>query len=175
VQAGGAAGVAATHIAADPIVSQRQASMKAMANAVKTISGMFDGKLAYDAADLKEAAETIRRRSGNTMVDEFPAGSFGAPSAAKAEVGKSRAEFAALALHLESLAAVLSSAADGAPDGITDAMRMRSGLAMGGSILGKRSGNSTNTDPSKIPAEHALHLILQDCTSCHAKFREKVQ
>jgi cytochrome c556 len=99
--ADGAAGIAAAHVAADPIVSQRQASMKAMANAVKTISGMFDGKQACDAADLKEAAETIRRRSGN------------------------------------------------------DAMRMRSGSAMGGSLLGKRSDASADVDPSRIPAEHA--------------------
>ncbi|TIQ78397.1 MAG: cytochrome c, partial [Mesorhizobium sp.] len=34
----------------DPIVATRQSSMKEMAAAAKTIAGMFDGKLAYDAA-----------------------------------------------------------------------------------------------------------------------------
>ncbi|TIT85971.1 MAG: cytochrome c, partial [Mesorhizobium sp.] len=28
---------------------------------------------------------------------------------------------------------------------------------------------------AKLPAEHVLHLIVQDCSSCHSKFRQKVQ
>lgn len=149
--------------------------MKAIANAAKTISGIFDGKVAYDAAAFKEAAETIRQRSGNAMVDEFPAGSLGEPSAAKVEIGLSREEFAALARHLESLATALSDAADDAPDGITEAMRMKPGMTMGSSLLGKRAGGAAEDDPSKMPAEHVFHLMLQDCTNCHAKFREKRQ
>ena len=100
---------------------------------------------------------------------------MGDPSAAKFEIQQSREEFAALARHLETLATALSADADNAPKGITDAMRMGSGLATGGSILGKRSGGPADADPSKMPAEHVLHLILQNCTGCHAKFREKVQ
>jgi cytochrome c556 len=161
--------------AVDPVVPKRQDSMKAMANAAKTISGIFEGKLAYDAAAFKAAAEDIRRRSGSAMVDEFPAGSLGPPSAAKAEIGQSREEFAALARHLESLAAALSSAADRAPDGITESMRMAPGTAMGSSLLGKRAGGAADADPSKLPAEHVFHLMRQDCTNCHAKFREKRQ
>ena len=150
--------------------------MKAMADAAKTISGIFDGKLPYDAAAFKAAAETIRQRSGNAMVDAFPADSLGEPSAAKAAIGQSRKEFVALAHHLESLAAALSSAADNAPNGITESMRMKSGMAMGSSLLGKRAGRAAaEDDPSKMPAEHLFHLMLQDCTNCHAKFREKRQ
>jgi cytochrome c556 len=173
--AGIAAGAAFSENAVDPVVAERQDSMKAMANAAKTISGIFDGKLAYDAAAYKAAAETIRRRSGSAMVDEFPAGSLGAPSAAKAEIDQSREEFAALARHLESLSAALSSAADRAPDGITESMRMTPGMATGSSLLGKRLGGATDADPSKMPAEHVFHLMLQNCTNCHAKFREKRQ
>lgn len=173
--AGIAVGTAFGESAVDPVISERQDSMKAMANAAKTISGIFDGKLVYVAADFKEAAETIRRRSGSAMVDEFPAGSLGAPSAAKAEIDQSREEFAALARHLESLSAALSSAADRAPDGITESMRMPPGMAMGSSLLGKRAGGAADEDPSKLPAEHLFHLMLQDCTNCHAKFREKRQ
>jgi cytochrome c556 len=173
--AGIAAGAAFSENALDPVVAKRQDSMEAMANAAKTISGIFDGKLAYDAAAFKEAAETIRRRSGSAMVDEFPSGSLGTPSAAKAEIDQSREEFAALARHLESLAAVLSSAADRAPDGITESMRMTPGMAMGSSLLGKRAGGAADADPSKMPAEHVFHLMLQNCTNCHAKFREKRQ
>ncbi|RJT27251.1 cytochrome c [Mesorhizobium waimense] len=170
-----AARTALPETAVSPVVAERQASMKAMANAAKTISGIFDGKLPYDAAAFKAAAETIRQRSGGAMVDEFPAGSLGAPSAAKVEVDQFREEFAALAHHLESLAAALSSAADNAPNGITESMRMKSGMAMGSSLLGKRAGGTAAADPSKMPAEHVFHLMLQDCTNCHAKFREKRQ
>lgn len=175
VIAGLAARTALPETAVSLVVAERQASMKAMANAAKTISGIFDGKVAYDAVAFKEAAETIRRRSGSAMVDEFPAGSFGAPSAAKAEIGQSREEFTALARHLESLAAALSSAADDAPNGIIESMRMKSGMAMGSSLLGKRAGGTAAADPSKMPAEHVFHLMLQDCTNCHARFREKRQ
>ncbi|RUV73202.1 MAG: cytochrome c [Mesorhizobium sp.] len=172
VVAGLAARTALPETAVAPVVAERQASMKAMASAAKTISGIFDGKLAYDAAAFKAAVETIRRRSGIAMVDAFPTGSFGA-SAANAKIEQSREEFAALARHLESLAAALSDAADDAPDGITEAMRMKSGMAMGSSLLGKRAGGKADADPSKMPAEHMFHLMLQDCTNCHAKFREK--
>jgi cytochrome c556 len=173
--AGIATGTVLANTAVAPVVAERQASMKAMAEAAKTISGIFAGKLAYDAAAFKEAAETIRRRSGSAMVDEFPAGSFSDTSAAKAEIGQSREEFAALARHLESLAAALSSAAARAPDGITESMRMAPGMAMGSSLLGKRAGGAAGADPSKMPAEHVFHLMLQNCTDCHAKFREKRQ
>ena len=118
------AGTAFPETAVAPVVAERRESMKAMAEAARTISGIFDGKLTYDGAAFKEAAEIIRRRSGSAMADEFPAGSFGAPSAAKAEIGQSREEFEALAHHLESLAAALSAAADRAPDGVTQDMRM---------------------------------------------------
>lgn len=173
--AGAAAAIAATHKPTDGIVSQRQISMKAMANAAKTIAGMFDGKRTYDAAAFKSAAETIRRLAGNALVAEFPQGSFGGTSAAKPEIDQSREEFAALARHLEGLASGLSKAADDAPDGITDAMRMAPGPTTGGSLLGKRAGGPADTEPSKMPAEHLLHLMLQNCTSCHAKFRQKVE
>ncbi|MER8583101.1 cytochrome c [Mesorhizobium sp. M1423] len=171
----GVAGTALSGTAVTPVVAERQAAMKAMADAAKTISGIFDGKLAYDAATFKAAAETIRHRSGKAMVESFPGGSFGASSAAKVEIEQSREEFTALARHLQDLAAELSLAADNAPDGITESMRMAPGMAMGSSLLGKRAGVAAEADPSKMPAEHLFHLILQECTNCHAKFREKRQ
>jgi hypothetical protein len=54
-------------------------------------------------------------------------------------------------------------------------MRMGAGPAMdGGSLLGKRL-NAVEADPVRLPAEHLLHLILQDCSSCHSKFRQKIE
>ena len=162
----------------DRVVANRQSSMKAMAEAAKTISGIFDGKLDYDAASFKAAAEIIRQHSG-AMINQFPADSLGAPSAAKVEIELYRDEFAALARHLESLANGLSTAADAAPNGITAAMRMVPGTGTwtgsGSSLIGKRSAGVMKEDLSKMPAEHMFHLVLQNCTSCHAKFRERQQ
>lgn len=170
-----AAGFAAVHIPAEGIVAERQAAMKEMARAAKTISDMFEGRLSYDAVVFKHAAETIRRQAGDALVTEFPSGSFGGPTDASAEIDKSRAEFAALASHLEKFASALSAAADAAPDGITKSMRMGQGMITGGSLLGKTRAGRAEADPSTMPAEHVFHLMLQDCASCHVKFREKVQ
>lgn len=167
--------IAATQSGDDPVVKARQNSMKEMAAAAKTIAGMFGGKLAYDAASFKAAAETIRARTGPALIAEFPSASLGAPSGAKLDIDLARPEFEALARHIGTLGNALAADAERAPPSITDDMRMGAGLVMGGgSILGKRPG-ATEADPSKLPAEHVLHLILQDCSSCHSKFRQKIQ
>lgn len=167
--------VAANHTSRDAIVEARQASMKEMATAAKTIAGMFDGKLAYDAAAFKAAAETLRARTGPALIAEFPSATLGTPSGAKPDIDLARPEFEALAHNIGTLASALAADAERAPRSITDDMRMGSGLVMGGgSLLGKRPGMA-EVDPAKLPAEHVLHLILQDCSSCHSKFRQKGQ
>lgn len=166
---------------ADPeisgIVNARQESMKDMAKAGKTISGMFEGKIPYSASDFKHAAETIKTRSGDALAREFPTMSLGPPSAAKSEIELSRDEFDALARKVADFAAVVSASADKAPDGITQDMRMGASVpTTGSSLLGKRkTGQGEEEDISKIPAEHAFHLMMQECSACHTKFREKVQ
>ncbi|MDX8433715.1 cytochrome c [Mesorhizobium abyssinicae] len=159
----------------DAVVAARQASMKAMAAAAKTVAEMFDGKRAYDAADFRTAADTLRTRTGPVLIAEFPSGTLGAPSGAKAEIDQARPEFEALARHIGGLASALAAKAETAPAQITSDMRMGAMLPTdGGSLLGKRP-NAVHVDPAKLPAEHLLHLILQDCSSCHSKFRRKVK
>ncbi|TJW85761.1 MAG: cytochrome c, partial [Mesorhizobium sp.] len=68
------------------IVKARQASMKEMAAAAKAIAEMFDGKRAYEPAAFRAAAGTLSARTGPALIAEFPAGTLGAPSAAKPEV-----------------------------------------------------------------------------------------
>ncbi|MGX9145553.1 cytochrome c [Mesorhizobium sp. 128a] len=158
-----------------PIVAARQASMKDMAAAAKTIAGMFDGRQAYNAAAFKAAADTLRARTDPALIAEFPSGSLGPPSQARVEIDQARAEFEALANHIGMLTGALAAKAEHAPEVITDDMRMGAGLAMGGgSLLGRRS-IPAETDPAKLPAEHILHLILQDCTNCHSKFRQRTE
>ncbi|MDX8454544.1 cytochrome c [Mesorhizobium sp. VK9D] len=159
----------------DPIVAARQASMKEMAAAARAIAEMFNGKRAYEPAAFKAAADTLSTRAGAALVAEFPQGTLGAPSGARLEIGEARPEFEALARHIGRLADALADKAGNAPPEITADMRMGAGLPMdGGSLLGKRPG-AAEADPAKMPAEHLLHLILQDCTSCHSKFRRKVE
>lgn len=158
-----------------PIVAARQASMKEMAAAAKTIAGMFDGRQAYDAVAFEAAAQTLRARTGPALIAEFPVTSLGPPSQAMPEIDQARAEFDALANHIGTLAGVLAAKAERLPASIAEDMRMGAGLAMGGgSLLGKRS-SLLEADPAKLPAEHVLHLILQDCSTCHSKFRQRVE
>ncbi|RWB19141.1 MAG: cytochrome c [Mesorhizobium sp.] len=148
--------------------------MKEMAAAAKTIAEMFDGKRAYDAAGFKAAAETLKVRTGPALIAEFPDGSLGAPSGAKPEIDQARPEFEALARHIGRLADALAAKAENAPAGITADMRMAGPPMDGGSLLGKRP-HAARADPAGMPAEHLLHLMLQDCSSCHSKFRQRQQ
>lgn len=156
------------------IVAARQASMKEMAAAARAIAEMFDGKRAYEPGAFKAAADTLSARAGLALTGEFPPGTLGAPSAARPEIEDARSEFEALARHIGRLADALADKAGKAPPAITGDMRMAGPPIDGGSLLGKRLGGA-EADPAKMPAEHLLHLILQDCTSCHSKFRRKVE
>jgi len=171
----GSSAAVASHGVDYPLLAERQASMKAIAEAARTIDWMFSGRLDYDSRAFKRAAETIRQHSGEALVSQFPPGCFGGHSAATAEIDRSREEFVALSNHLETFAAELSRAADEAPDQLTEDMRMGDRAPMGGSLLGRRPGRDAAPDPSTIPAEHIFHLMLEDCASCHAKFRQRVQ
>ncbi|RAZ84177.1 cytochrome c [Mesorhizobium hawassense] len=157
----------------DPVVAARQASMKEMAAAARAIAEMFDRKRAYEPAAFKQAADTLNARAG-ALIGEFPHGTLGAPSAAMPEIDDARPEFEALARHIGRLADALAAKAGNAPAAITADMRMTGPPMDGGSLLGKRPG-AAEADPAKMPAEHLLHLILQDCTSCHSKFRRKTE
>lgn len=156
------------------VVTTRQQAMKDMAAAAKSIAGMFKGQLPYDQRQFKSAAATISDHAGAALVAQFPLETLGPPSQAKTEIVASPEEFAALAQHLRQFAQALSAAADDAPDEITPAMRMGAGggTGAGGSLLGGRRARLA-TNPQSIPAEHVFHLMLQDCTGCHALYREK--
>ncbi|MDW9545021.1 cytochrome c [Sinorhizobium meliloti] len=153
-----------------PKIAQRQQDMKAMAEAAKSINAMFKGSSRYNARSFKGAAEAIRSTSGTALSSLFD-GSVTAPgSKASASIETERQQFDKLALDLAAYAAALSSAADQNPDTLGPGMRMQAGdAAVGGGPLSKK------VDPARaagsMPAEHAFHLMLQTCTSCHAKFR----
>ncbi|WP_018237978.1 cytochrome c [Ensifer sp. BR816] len=166
----GAAGTAAQGLQSDN-VSQRQQGMKAMAAAAKTINAMFKGSSAYDAKAFKAAAETIGSHSGEGMSSLF-SGSVTAPgSKASASIEAEREQFNKLAADLGGYATALSAAADRNPDALSPQMRMQGGDTMMGGPLARKP--QAARDVASMPAEHAFHLMLQTCTSCHAKFRTK--
>lgn len=155
--------------ALDP-VAQRQASMRAMAESLRTLAWMFEGRLAYDREKAVAAATAIRDLSGERLSREFAGTALGAPSRAKVGIAQDSAEFAALALHLQDVAAAFAQSAAAGPTTMTAAMRMGSSGAMGNPLLGKRR-SAEEPNLSKIPMEHLLHLMMADCGSCHATFR----
>lgn len=160
--------------ASNAVVAARQASMKEMAASARTIAEMFDGKRTYERSAFQAAADTLSARAGAVLIGEFPPGTLGAPSGARPEIDEARPEFEALARHIGRLADALGAKAKAAPAEITADMRMVGPPMDGGSLLGKRLG-AVEADPAAMPAEHLLHLILQDCANCHSKFRRRVE
>lgn len=150
-------------------VIQRQDGMKAMANAAKTINAMFKETSPYDAKAFKVAAETILAHSGATLSALFDGSATTAGSRASASIGTDRRQFDKLANDLGIYASALSVAADRNPDTLGPETRMQGGEAMMGGPLAKKIDAAREVET--MPAEHAFHLMLQTCTSCHAKFR----
>ncbi|MDX0494084.1 cytochrome c [Sinorhizobium medicae] len=148
---------------------ERQLTMKAMADASRTIDALFKGSRAYSQQDFKSAAESIRGNAGDHLVQSFRGATPSADSKTNIEALVAQpGEFDRLARELEIYAAALSSAADRNPAGLGPGTRMNRGTTVG-SPFGRKADASK--DAGSVPAEHAFHLMLQTCTSCHAKFR----
>lgn len=166
----GAVLVAGTVLTAGAVAApawERQLDMKSMAEAVKVIGELFEGRRTYSQQEFKAAAEAVRIRAGDHLVESFRGGQQPDSRADAASIGSSAGEFARLARDLEAYATALSSSADGNPSGLGPETRM------GGTLLGSPFGRKPDAarDAAAVPAEHAYHLMLQTCTTCHAKFR----
>lgn len=150
-------------------VTQRQHGMKVMADAAKRINAMFKDSTPYDARMFKAASETIRSQSGTALSALFDGSVTAAGSKASTSIETDRQQFDKLAADLGVYASALSVAADRNPDTLGPGTRMQTGDASGGGPLAKKVDAAR--DAASMPAEHAFHLMLQTCTSCHAKFR----
>lgn len=155
--------------AAEDVVAFRQADMKAMAAAAKTMSGMFEDPASYKAAEFRWAADTIRERSGVVLSGHFASEAASPQSKARPNILEERDRFDRIANDLRDYAAALDAAAQKNPGPMPASMRMKPGEAMGGGPLGTHVRNEHEL--SAMPAEHAFHLMLQTCTTCHARFR----
>jgi cytochrome c556 len=152
-------------------VGQRQDLMKEIAGAMNRINRIFRGQEPYDGETLRKAAEVVQSRAGETMIELFPGTSGSVTSQARPEIWERKDEFNELALYLERFAGTVAEAGTDNPDELTDAMRMQPGTSMGGgSLLGNRGSVWPSADED-VPAEHAFHLMMETCASCHAGFR----
>ncbi|APO74496.1 cytochrome-c/b562 protein [Rhizobium etli 8C-3] len=155
--------------AAEDVVGRRQADMKAMAAAAKTISGMFKDPESYKAVEFRLAADTIRDRSGGILSGHFASEDANPQSKARPNIPEERDRFDRIANDLRGYAAALDVAAEQNPGPMPASMRMKPGEAMGGGPLGTHIRNEQEL--SAMPAEHVFHLMIQTCTTCHARFR----
>ncbi|RFB88972.1 cytochrome C [Rhizobium leguminosarum bv. trifolii] len=160
---------AVSSTATQDVVAVRQAEMKAMAAAAKTISGMFKDQTSYKSAEFRLAADTIRDKSGAVLSGHFASEAASAQSKAKPNILEERERFDRMANDLRDYAIALDAAAEKNPGAMTAGMRMKPGEAMGGGPFGTHV--SSERVLSAMPAEHAFHLMLQTCTTCHARFR----
>lgn len=108
---------------------------------------------------------------GKACRPSLPVSVIAPGSKASASIAAEREQFDKLAADLLIYASALSAAADRNPNVLSPQMRMQGGDAMMGGPLAKKP--QAARDVASMPAEHAFHMLLQTCTSCHAKFRMK--
>lgn len=147
---------------------ERQVDMKFMADSARIIGELFSGRRPYNQHEFREAAENIRTHAGKRLVDGFGGGPQADSKADAERISSYAAEFGTMARDLEIYATALSSAAERNPTGLGPDTKM------GGTLLGSPFGPKADAarDAASMPAEHAYHLMLQTCKSCHAKFRK---
>jgi cytochrome c556 len=161
--------VTTTATAVDDTVRDRQHDMKEIAAAAKAIAEMFKETETYSSSAFKLAATSISVRADQRLVDHFATMTVAEGSKATEAIAAEPDRFAALARDLKSYADALASAADRHPGAMSEDMRMKTGEPMGGGPLGTRVRNEATL--SSMSAEHAFHLMLQTCSSCHVRFR----
>lgn len=153
-----------------PVVKARQDDMKSMSAAAKALNDFFLGKRKYDADEFRAAAAIIVDRAGTLLVSHFREIAAAPGSDARPEIATERAKFETLASQLQAYAArVGAAAADG--DRVPQSMRMRHAEMIEGGPFARRKAN--RPDIASFSSEHAFHMMLQTCTSCHAEFRER--
>ena len=119
----------------------------------------------------KRPPRTILAHSGLSLSALFHGSGATPGSKASPSIETDRQQFDKLAKELGTYASALSVAADRNPDTLGPETRMQTGDAMGGGPLARKV--DAERDAASMPAEHAFHMMLQTCTSCHATFRVK--
>ena len=138
--------------------------------AAKSISEFLSGRKPYDSREFKSQAGTIADLGGERLIWHFSSITVAEGSVAREEIGFEREKFAKLAHDLATYAAQVGTAAE---EGNTmpDSMRMRPAeMTEGGPFARKQR---EEPDVVSFSSEHAFHMMLQTCATCHAAFRLK--
>lgn len=153
-----------------PVVVERQADMKAMSAAAKSLADAFAVKKPYDIDAFKADARMIAGMGGERLISHFASVTATEGSQALDGIASDRFKFEKLARDLQVCAEQVAAAA--AVGGIMPAsMRMRPAeMTESGPFARKRT---RQPDVSAYSSEHAFHMILQTCSSCHAAFRQR--
>ncbi len=171
------------HTGATGVVLERMQGMSAMGDAIKALTPMMRGQIAYDADRVRREADAMIGHAGKQMTRLFPDGSGGGVSKALPSVWGDWEEFAALAEQLETASEGLKLSADNglAAAGGNDSAGMMGGTdsAMMGSESaatmgsGMMVGDQTMTAEmiATMPTDAAFMMVAQTCSTCHQKFR----
>jgi cytochrome c556 len=154
----------------DPVVVERQADMKAMSAAAKSLADAFAGKKPYDIETFRADARSIAGKAGGRLTGHFASVTAAQGSQAREEIASDRVKFEKLAHDLQVYAEQVAAAASEG-ETMPGTMRMRPAeTTEGGPFARKRS---EQPEISSYSSEHAFHMMLQTCSSCHAAFRER--
>lgn len=172
----GTAVAALAHSGATGVVKERMEAMKAMGDAVKAVTPMMQGEVAYDADVMRKTARTFQAHSGEAMTKLFPEGSMDMPSEVKESVWSDWDRFAALAEQLGIYAKGLEGAAGNDPSGGGGNMgagsMMSGGSMMGSGMMGTTMSSMMSADDiAAMPVDAAFTMTTQVCSACHERFR----
>ncbi|MFV1601571.1 MULTISPECIES: c-type cytochrome [unclassified Phaeobacter] len=171
------------HSGATGVVKERMDGMDAMKASMKLLAPMMQGQTPYDAAVVREEAQTIQTHAGEVLTGLFPTGSDGHPSDAKPEIWADWEGFADLALQLETYSEGLALAAENGlmMAGAEGTGMMSSGAMMGATAMGAGGmmGGQTMGGPrsaealQQMPADAVFTMLSQTCSACHTRFRKE--
>lgn len=165
------AATVSAHGDATGIVRDRMEAMEEMDRDTRRLEEMFRGWVAYDADRVRVLAEEIRTRAGAAVIQLFPQGSQGAPSAASPEIWSHWPEFRELATLLRNYAEGLALASENRPSrvGTGGDGLMGDGLAMANN--GVIGGSPGLEELSEMPPDRVFQMLSSTCMACHTRFR----
>ncbi len=100
------------HEGAMGVVKERMDGMSAMGKALKSMSEMLKGTVAFDGEVARLNAEVIKSHSGAEMIKLFPKGATQSVSEARPEIWTDWERFSNYAMDLEAAAQILSDRAE---------------------------------------------------------------
>jgi len=184
----GAVGAAMAHGDATGVVADRMNGMMNMARSIKQLTEAIDSG-SVEPPVVEQAAQTIRRHAGETMVALFPEDSLDAPSEASPAIWEDWQRFVELANRLDELGGELervsvapvpggdeatpASTPAPTPGGIWASLDERALLGLAPRPTAQPEPAASVPGPASLTA--TLGAITGTCAQCHEAFRQARQ